>query len=591
MIVSLPPTAHFAISYDDTIAANNNHASGAALAQSVLDYCEYDYARLAALFGVILQPQNLPIQVTIVAGAGGASNNGITAIPAGQPPVITGTVAPDNGYLEPGLIEPLVVAELAEIFMAAQNQGWNPGWSDGEALSRVSGQILYPENAWLFATGSYWYNNDTYTAPADWVDNVEHTDQDFVSIGCGSLFLNYLAYQLNYTWPAIYQAAPTTTNALAETAETLGVAGGGYAAFLSLLQTNFPAGELSSAASPVNLIDDVYPLGPLPAQLPSLYMRNNTGDNATTHGGPLGGSPDIILKNAQVANPQATYSTPASVANANESDASVIAGQTNYLYLRVWNGGAAVAQNTFATVYFSPPATLVTPSMWTLIGSSYYQTVPTGNAVEVSTLGIPWPADQIPAPGHYCFVATVGNAYQTAPDPALLNTFSSFQDYENYIATTNQVTWRNFNVVAVPSGQIRPSWGHLISLPFHLTGAWMEDAVFQFETIADLPKGAELALEVADWIGRGLAPASKAPRARRDLVTDPANPARLRIPLPVARTHTLAEIRLPAHTAAPSHLFAYIPPEAHDRPFDVAIRQLYRRKEVGRITWRLMPAR
>ena len=590
MIVNLPPTAHFTISYDDTIAANANHPSGAVLAQSVLDYCEYDYSRLAALFGVVLQPQNLPIQVTIVAGTGGASNDGAGAIATGQKPEITATVSVNTGYLEPGLIEPLVVAELAEIFMAAQNKGWNAGWSDGESLSRVSGQILYPQNAWLFATGSSWYNGSTHAAPADWVDNVEHTDQDYISIGCGALFLNYLAYQLNYTWPAIFQAAPTTTNALKETAETLGVAGGGYAAFLSQLQTSFPTGNLSSPSSP-ELIDDVYPLGPLPAQLPSLYMRNNTGDNATTHGGPLGGSPDIILKNAEVANPQATYSTPASLANANESDANVIAGKTNYLYLRVWNGGAAAARNAFATVYFSPPATLVTPSMWTLIGDSYYPTVPAGNQVEVSTIGIPWPADQIPAPGHYCFVATVGNTYQSAPNPALLSNFASFADYENYIATNNQITWRNFNVVTVPMGQIKPPWGHLIPLHFHLTGAWMEDVVFRFETIADLPKGAELALETADWIGRRLAPASKALLARRDLVTDPANPARLRIPLRAAETHAFADIRLPARAAAPSHLLAHIPPESHHRPFDIAIRQLYRGKEVGRITWRLVPAK
>ena len=89
-----------------------------------------------------------------------------------------------------------------------------------------------------------------------------------------------------------------------------------------------------------------------------------------------------------------------------------------------------------------------------------------------TAIGIPWPADQIPAPGHYCFVATVGNTYQSAPNPALLNNFASFADYENYIATTNQITWRNFNVVTVPMGKIRPPWGHLIPLPFHLTGAW-----------------------------------------------------------------------------------------------------------------------
>jgi hypothetical protein len=586
MIVQLGQTPHFTVSYDDTLAANANHPSGQTLAQSVLDYCEYDYARLASLFGVTLKAQNLPIAVTIQAGNGSAFNDGVSAIAGGFPPAITSTVTANTGYLEPGLIEPNVVAELAEIFMAAQGAGWNPGWSDGEALSRVSGQILYPENAWLFQTGADWFNATTHTNPVDWVDNVEHTDQDFASIGCGSLFLNYLAYQLNFTWPAIYQAGAPSTAALAETAGILG-ASGGYAAFLSLLQTSFPTGNLFAGKPADEWLDDVYPLGSKPAQLPALYMRNNTSNDATNHGGPLSDSPDIILKNAQVANPQATYSTPQSIANANESDANVVAGQTNYLYLRVWNGGLVAAKNVFATVYYSPPATLVTPSMWTLIGTSYYATAPTGSQVEVTSIGIPWPADQIPAPGHYCFVATVGCNYQPAPVPELLANFATFQDYENYIADNPNVTWRNFNVVQVQMGQIRPPWGHLVPLPFHLTGAWMEDVVFQFETIAALPEGSALAFQAAEWVGRGLRPARQDLTFHLDRTTDPANTRRVRMPLSISGTHVLGEIKLPTRTVAPSHLLAYIPLERHNRPCDVVIRQLHRGREVGRITWRL----
>jgi hypothetical protein len=589
MIVQLGQTAHFTVSYDDTLLANGSHPSGETLAQSVLDYCEYDYARLASLFGVTLKPQNLPIAVTIQAGSGTASNDGVSAIAGGFPPAITSTVAAATGYLEPALVEPNVVAELAEIFMAAQGKGWNPSWSDGESLSRVSGQILYPENAWLFQTGSSWFNATTHANPTDGIDSVEHTDQDFVSIGCGSLFLNYLAYQLNFTWPAIFQAGAPATNTLAETAATLG-ATGGYAAFLSLLQTSFPSGNLFAGKPIDQWLDDVYPLGPGPAQLPALYMRNNTSNNATSHGGALADSPDIILKNAQVAAPQATFSTPQSIASANESDANVLAGQTNYLYLRVWNGGQAAARNAFATVYYAPPATLVTPSMWTLIGTSYFTTVPTGSQVEVTPIGIPWPADQIPAPGHYCFVATVGCNYQPAPVPELLANFATFQDYENYIADNPNVTWRNFNVVQVQMGQSRPPWGHLVPLPFHLTGAWMEDVDFQFETIADLPKGSTLALQAAEWIGRGLRPARQDLAAHVDRTTDAASTRRVRMPLSVSGTHALGEITLPRRTAAPSHLLASIPPERHDRPHDVVIRQLHGGREVGRITWRLVPA-
>jgi len=592
-MITLPVTAHFVVSYDDTLAANATHASGADLAQSVLDYCEYDYARLSALFGnLMLQPQNLPIAVNVVAGSGGASNDGLGAVAGGYAPTINATVAANDSFLEPGGLEPLIVAELAEIFMAAQGPGWNPGWSDGESLSRVCGQILYPENAALFATGSSWYSPTTFANPGDWIDAVEQTDQDLVSVGCGSLFFNYLAYQFNYTWPAIVAAAPVMNQTLAEAASTLGVAGGGYAAFLKLLQTSFPSGNLHSASTSfLQQFDDVFPLGPAPAQLPSLFMRHNTADTGTSHSPPLSNSPDIIMKNAVVANPQATYSTPASIASANESDAAVLAEQTNYLYLRVWNGGAAAAQNAFATVYYSPPATLVTPSMWTLIGDSYFATVPTASAVQVSAIGIPWPADQIPAAGHYCFVATVGNNYQPAPNPETLANFATFQDYYNYILGNNNITWRNFNVVNFAAGQIQRPFGPLVPLPFLLSGAWTGEENFQFETVAALPKGSVLALQAADWIGRSLTPARTYMTAVRDLATDPANTARLRIALPADAVHALGEIKLPARTAAASHLLVSIPRSQHDKPYEIAILQRYKGQEVGRITWRLVPPR
>src|SRR5215469_2200689 len=90
--------------------------------------------------------------------------------------------------------------------------------------------------------------------------------------------------------------------------------------------------------------------GPVTASLPALYMRHNLADD-TSHTGSLSDSPDIILKNKPVANPQATYSTPASVASDMERDPDVITGQDNYVYLRVWNRGAGDASNVFASLY------------------------------------------------------------------------------------------------------------------------------------------------------------------------------------------------------------------------------------------------
>ena len=174
MIVQLAQTAHFTVFYDDTIVANASRPSGQRLARSVVDYCEYDYARLSALFGITLPAQNLPVSVTIGLPTpkylGGASNDGFNSINV----YVTST----GNSVEPGLAEPLVAAELAEIFMAAQDKGWVSFGSNGEALSRVSGQILYPQNALGFASGFDWFSPTTHTNPPDWIDKFEPNDVD-----------------------------------------------------------------------------------------------------------------------------------------------------------------------------------------------------------------------------------------------------------------------------------------------------------------------------------------------------------------------------------------------------------------------------
>jgi serine protease len=86
----------------------------------------------------------------------------------------------------------------------------------------------------------------------------------------------------------------------------------------------------------------------------------------------------------------------------------------------------------------------VSPNLWSLIGSAYYPDVPPGSVVKVSSPGITWPAHQLPGPGAYCFVATLGNADDPAPNPA---NFATSDDFMNYIYANNNITWRNFNVV------------------------------------------------------------------------------------------------------------------------------------------------
>src|SRR5262249_792587 len=153
------------------------------------------------------------------------------------------------------------------------------------------------------------------------VTNTEQTDQDSVSIGCGTLFYYYLANQLNSSWRDIIAAGAGT---LEQTAANLGVANA-FVNFSALLAHYFPVNQNA------HLVDD----DPFPLGRPSLYLRHNLVDDGTSQVGPLASSPDIIVKNNAVANPQATYSTTASINSDHESDPNVIDGQNNYVYLRV----------------------------------------------------------------------------------------------------------------------------------------------------------------------------------------------------------------------------------------------------------------
>src|SRR5580698_3303990 len=60
MLIPYGTTQHFAVFYDSTFTGGPGQVDGPALAQNVLDYCEYDLARLSMLFGNIL-PTSFPI--------------------------------------------------------------------------------------------------------------------------------------------------------------------------------------------------------------------------------------------------------------------------------------------------------------------------------------------------------------------------------------------------------------------------------------------------------------------------------------------------------------------------------------------------
>ena len=221
-----------------------------------------------------------------------------------------------------------------------------------------------------------------------------------------------------------------------------------------------------------------------------------------------------------------------------------------------------------------------------LIGHSQYAAVPAGRVVRVSTPGITWAQAGIPAPGHYCFIATVGNTGDPEPTPG---TFATLDAYVAYIEANNNITWRNFNVVAFAAKHHKGRFREFIALPFLITGAWDKPHVFELETIADLPKGSRLMLEVPAWLGRGLQRGPTEFEEHEDKDSDPDDRARLRVTLESRGATRLGAIELKADGRAASHLLVRVPDEDSHSSGELTIRQLYQGREVGRITWRLVP--
>jgi hypothetical protein len=228
-------TPNFVVQFD------SNAPNGAALAAGVLANCERDYATLQGWFNNI-GVSSLPFHVTIQAGNNGAShkNCGSTDI---ECDAFNGT--------DSNLVSAVLVAEVTEVLESNQGGGWDCGASNGEALSRVLAAEIYPNELSTqgisFATGSNWLGSSR----PNWVDQTEGSDTEFVSIGCGTLFINYLCYQRDIGLKAIVVAGGST---LEKGFEKLTGNNGAFGPFSRLLARFFP-GTQSNIAN-----DNPFPL-------------------------------------------------------------------------------------------------------------------------------------------------------------------------------------------------------------------------------------------------------------------------------------------------------------------------------------------
>ncbi len=229
-------TEHFKVFYDSSLGND-----GIRIADAILSVCEQDYLKLQEFFNGIT-PGGMPFNIHVTTGSNGASH------PTCQSTQISIGARAASGVNIP-FMRSLLIAEEDEVFEGFFGQGWNCGFSNGEGLSRVLANELYPnvepEN---FVSAPVWLDNGR----PDYINTTDPTDTNYISIGCSVLFLNWLHYQLNFSWKQIILAGSPT---LGETYENLTSRTDGLERFKSLLQIHYPEGQPSNVTS-----DNMFPL-------------------------------------------------------------------------------------------------------------------------------------------------------------------------------------------------------------------------------------------------------------------------------------------------------------------------------------------
>jgi hypothetical protein len=311
---------------------------------------------------------------------------------------------------------------------------------------------------------------------------------------------------------------------------------------------------------------------------PDVYLRDSVGDTgAVPVAGMLSASPDIIVRPEPVADPEVAFGEASGTAGDNTLGFEVESGQDNFIYVRMRNRGAADAIGVTAQIFWSPPSTLVTPDLWNPIGTTAPEDVPQGDMLVVSN-ALVWPAAQIPATGHYCFIGILSHAADPAP---VLPTPTDWNGFLAFIANNNNVAWRNFNVVDV----IGEPAADPVALPFLIANAPGERRQFSLSIERRLTRGVEVVLEVPMLIANDII-------GGQDLKVEFDRKAKVaRILLPTASALTVQRVLLPGGAKLPCRFIVRGAAKRAKPGNSLSIAQVFEGTEVGRVTWQFVKVR
>ena len=233
-------TQHFELYYDSSFGA-----AGQALCTAMAQTVETDYRILSSWFGGV-QVDSFDLHAE-------PGNNGASHFDCGARDIHFDWMPTKSANWARMLSD----SEIVEVFEANFNGDWNCSNSTGEGLSRVLAECMYPGNVVKKSGKSpaaTWLDGGR----ANWVQYNKATDQDYPSIGCSVLFLNWLRYQLGFHWDDIVCAALNIGDLTLERLYQVLQGGGawnypgtgkGWKAFKRFIDGKFPPGTPSNLSS------------------------------------------------------------------------------------------------------------------------------------------------------------------------------------------------------------------------------------------------------------------------------------------------------------------------------------------------------
>jgi hypothetical protein len=324
--------------------------------------------------------------------------------------------------------------------------------------------------------------------------------------------------------------------------------------------------------------------------VPDLYLRDHVGDSGVTpKTNRISASPDILIKPKLVTSPESSFGHESGSEGLIPEGTIAVANRESYVYVRMRNRGLQEAREARATVYWSRPATIITPDLLNLIGTTDPVVVPQGDVVTVAG---PLPWKTVPETGHYCLVAVAGHDLKPIPPlkppqrgldwdgfkalerhhPNAVWPDVDWQAFQAFMGSSNRVAIRNHHNPAPPNEK-EPAVLELL-----INGTPDQARIFDLQIEQRLPPGAKVELEVP------LALARKLSQCRiRELELCESEPARIMLPrqprLWLRGVHLAADVR---------YLSRFIVHAAEGmRPgrYGISIRQVHKGVEAGRVTW------